>query len=67
MHALVAPRSILLTVKSRLVNSLEVFAKIIKYQLSYDKPGTLAAILSLQIFSLIGLQICFTLFYFMIL
>ena len=41
MHALVAPRSILLTLKSRLVNSLQVFDKIIKYQLSYEKPGTL--------------------------
>ena len=50
MHALVAPRSILLTLKSRLVNSLQVFTKIIKYQLSYEKPGTLAEILFLQIF-----------------
>ena len=40
MHALGAPRSILLTLKAD-VNSLQLFAKIIKYQLSYEKPGHL--------------------------
>ena len=56
--------SILPSLKSRLVNSLHVFAKIIN--INYEKPGTLAAILSLQNFSPIGLQICFTLFHCMI-
>ena len=65
MHALVAPRSILLILKSRLVNSLHVFPKTMN--INYQKLGTLAAILSLQIFPPIGLQIRFTLFCCMIL
>ena len=48
MHALIAPRAILLTLKSLLVNSLHVFPKTIN--INYQKPGTLAAILSLQYF-----------------
>ena len=48
MHALIAPRSIPLTLKSRLVNSHHVFPKTIN--INYQKPGTLAAILSLQYF-----------------
>ena len=48
MHELIEPCSILLTLKNRLVNSLQGFAKIIN--INYEKPGTLTAILSLQIF-----------------
>ena len=67
MHARVARRSILLRLKSRLVNSLQVFAKIIKYQQVRKIQEPLQQYYFCRFFPPIGLHICFTLCYFMIL